>query len=187
MSQTITEPLQQSPTFSTQETVDKNFLTTIKEEDFYASFADWLVNSLEECTKAIPLGGKKFQDKWGTPDVIGIRELGRGSVMTAPTEIISAEIKINTFDLIQAFGQANAYKLFSHKSYIVIPNASSREEIARLDVLSRICGIGLILFDNKSVKEPNYEIKVRATRQEPDMFYIDRYIRLIKNDLFPNK
>ena len=29
----------------------------LKEEDFYKSFADWLVNDMEECTKAIPLGG----------------------------------------------------------------------------------------------------------------------------------
>ena len=42
-----------------------------KEEDFYAPFADWLVNDLEECTKAIPLGGNRFRDKWGTPDVSG--------------------------------------------------------------------------------------------------------------------
>lgn len=170
----------------TTDKTNKTF-TTLKEEDFYAPFADWLVNSLEECTRAIPFGGKKFEEKWGTPDVIGVRELGRGSVIQAPTEIISAEIKTNTFDLIQAFGQANAYKLFSHKSYIVIPNASSKEEIARLDVLSRICGIGLILFDNKSITEPKFEIKVRASRQEPDMFYIDRYIKKIKDDLFPNK
>jgi hypothetical protein len=30
--------------------------------------------SLEECTKAIQLGGNTFKDKWGTPDVIGKRE-----------------------------------------------------------------------------------------------------------------
>ncbi|HIC97107.1 MAG TPA: hypothetical protein EYP11_01740, partial [Aquificaceae bacterium] len=28
----------------------------IKEEDFYKPFANWLVNELEECTTAIPLG-----------------------------------------------------------------------------------------------------------------------------------
>jgi len=44
----------------------------IKEEDFYGSFADYLVKELEECSKAIVLGGNKFKDKWGTPDVIGV-------------------------------------------------------------------------------------------------------------------
>lgn len=30
----------------------------VKEEEFYQPFADWLVKELEECTKAIPLGGE---------------------------------------------------------------------------------------------------------------------------------
>ncbi|MBL0274174.1 MAG: hypothetical protein IPQ06_14180 [Chitinophagaceae bacterium] len=36
----------------------------IKEEDFYEPFAEWITNDLEECTKAIALGGSKFKDKW---------------------------------------------------------------------------------------------------------------------------
>ena len=35
----------------------------IKEEDFYGAFADWIVNEIEEATKAISLGGNKFKDK----------------------------------------------------------------------------------------------------------------------------
>jgi len=45
----------------------------IQENAFYGPFADWLVNELEECTKAISVGGNAFKDKWGTPDVIGIK------------------------------------------------------------------------------------------------------------------
>ena len=44
------------------------------EDQFYEPFADSLKNELEECTKTIALGGNRFRDKWGTPDVIGIRE-----------------------------------------------------------------------------------------------------------------
>ena len=101
----------------------------IKEESFYKPFADWLVNELEECTKAMPLGGNKFKDKWGTPDVIGKREPRRSDIIKAPTEIVSAEIKAETKDLITAFGQACSYKLFSHKSYIVVPKDSSQDDI----------------------------------------------------------
>jgi hypothetical protein len=36
----------------------------VKEEDFYQPFADWLIAELEECTKAIKLGGNTFGDKW---------------------------------------------------------------------------------------------------------------------------
>ncbi len=46
----------------------------IREDDFYAPFADWLETGLEECTKAIAVGGNRFRDKWGTPDVVGIRD-----------------------------------------------------------------------------------------------------------------
>lgn len=68
----------------------------MREEDFYQLFANWLAKELEECTKAIPLGGNKFKDKWGTPDVIGKREPLRSDIIKPPTEIISAEIKIDT-------------------------------------------------------------------------------------------
>jgi hypothetical protein len=43
---------------------------TLREEQFYEPFADWITSELEECTKAIALGGNRFKDKWGTPDVI---------------------------------------------------------------------------------------------------------------------
>jgi len=76
----------------------------INEEIFYKPFADWLVNEVEECTKAIALGGNRFRDKWGTPDVIGKREPRRSDIVKTPTEIVSAEIKIDTKDLITAFG-----------------------------------------------------------------------------------
>jgi hypothetical protein len=156
----------------------------IKEEDFYKPFADWLMNELEECTNAIGLGGNIFRDKWGTPDVVGIRESKRSDIFTFPTEIISAEIKIDSNGLITAFGQACAYKIFSHKSYIVVPNDSLTEDITRLDTLCRQFGIGLILFDNKNVEDPNFEIRARAVKHEPDMFFVNKNLKLIEDKLF---
>lgn len=156
----------------------------IKEEDFYKPFADWLVNEIEECTKAIPLGGNKFKDKWGTPDVIGKREPRISDIVKAPTEIVSAEIKADTRDLITAFGQACSYKLFSHKSYIVIPKNSSQEDISKLDALCMIFGIGLVLFDSSNPSYPQFEIRVRPLRHEPDMFYVNKYMKLIERELW---
>lgn len=155
----------------------------IKEEGFYQPFANWLVG-LGECTKAIPLGGNKFRDKWGTPDVIGKREPLRSDVIKAPTEIVSAEIKTDTRDLITAFGQACSYKIFSHKSYLVISKNSPEEDIARIDTLSSIFGIGLVLFDNSNVSDPKFEIRVRPTKHEPDMFYMNKYMKIIEKELF---
>ncbi len=156
----------------------------IKEEEFYKPFADWLVNDLEECTKAIRLGGNKFKDKWGTPDVIGKREPRRSDIVKPPIEIVSAEIKIDTKDLITAFGQACAYKLFSHKSYIVAPKNSSQEDISKLDALCLIFGIGLVLFKSETPDDPQFEIRVRPIRHEPDMFYVNKYMKLIEKELF---
>ncbi len=156
----------------------------IKEEDFYKPFADWLVNEIEECTKAIPLGGNKFRDKWGTPDVIGTREPLRSDIIKAPTEVISAEIKLDTRDLITAFGQACSYKLFSHKSYIVIPKNSSQDDISRLDSLCLIFGIGLVLFSTEYPKETQFEIRVRPIKHDPDMFFVNKNMKLIEKELF---
>jgi hypothetical protein len=76
----------------------------VAEKEFYEPFASWLVNELEECTKAIQVGGNAFKDKWGTPDVIGIREPRKSDIIKFPTEIISAEIKLDSANLITAFG-----------------------------------------------------------------------------------
>jgi hypothetical protein len=43
----------------------------IKEADFYSPFADWLMTWKKEVTNVISLGGSRFEDKCGTPDVIG--------------------------------------------------------------------------------------------------------------------
>ncbi len=156
----------------------------IKEEAFYKPFADWLVNESEECTKAIPLGGNKFKDKWGTPDVIGKRAPRPSDIIKPHTEIVSAEVKADSKDLITAFGQACSYKLFSHKSYIVIPRNSPEGDISRLDALCLIFGIGLVLFDSSNANEPKFSIKVRPLKHEPDMFYVNNYMKIIEPELF---
>ncbi|MEP6935639.1 MAG: hypothetical protein ABI988_17150 [Nitrospirota bacterium] len=156
----------------------------IREAQFYEPFADWLVTELEECTKAIAVGGAVFKDKWGTPDVVGIREPKRGDIVKFPTEIVSAEVKIDSAGLITAFGQACSYRLFSHKSYIVVPSQSQEEDIGRLDVLCRTLGLGLILFDADKPDNPVFEIRVRAARHEPDMFYVNKFMKLLEEELF---
>src|SRR5436190_18701070 len=74
--------------------------------------------------------------------------------------------------LITAFGQACAYKLFSHRTYLVVPRDASKEDIDRLDALCMIFGIGFILFDSSNAKSPEFAIKVRAAKHEPDSFYV---------------
>ena len=156
----------------------------IKEEEFYEPFADWLVNEVEDCTKAISLGGNRFRDKWGTPDVIGKRESKRSDIIQAPVEIISAEIKPDTSQLVTAFGQACAYCLFSHKSYLVISNKAPDDELARLDSLCQVFGVGLVLFDSDNPMDPQFEIRARPRYQQPDLFYANKYMKFIEAELF---
>ena len=155
-----------------------------REEEFYASFAEYLTEDLEECTKCIPLGGCTFQDKWGTPDVIGIRKARESDIVKFPTEIISAEIKLDARNLITAFGQACSYRLFSHRCYLVIPKSAPTEDLARLESLCLALGLGLVLFDSLDASNPGFSIRVRAQRTEPDMFYVNRNLRLIEDRIF---
>src|SRR5262249_41523753 len=140
------------------------------EDHFYEPFADWLKNELEECTKTIALGGNRFRDKWGTPDVIGIREPARSDIVKSPIEIVSAELKIDKSSLIVAFGQACAYKLFSHR---ILHRNSARF------VRGRYCTPRCSLPNARSwldsvrcdqAKHTQFEIRVRASKHEPDMF-----------------
>ena len=87
-------------------------------------------------------------------------------------------------NLITAFGQCCSYKLFSHKSYLVVPNSSSEEDISRLDSLARIFGIGLVLFKPDDPNQPQFTIRVRASGEQPDMFYVNKYLRLVEKELF---
>lgn len=157
----------------------------ISEESFYVPFAEYLELDLEDVTKAIPLGGSKFRDKWGTPDVIGKKESNRSDIIKTTTEIVSAEIKTDTGQLITAFGQACAYCLFSHKSYLVVPKASSSEDLGRLDALCQVFGIGLVLFDASNPEAPDFQVRVRPKRYEPDMYYTNTYLKLVEKELFP--
>jgi len=154
----------------------------IKEESFYKSFADYLINDLEECTRAIALGGNKFGDKWGTPDVLGIYRFSEADPIKPPLEIVSAEIKTDLNQLITAFGQACAYKLFSHKVYLVIPK-DAEQDISRIESLCLRFGIGLILFDPRNPDNPNFLIRSRAVKSEPDYFYVNKYIKLLGEEI----
>ena len=155
------------------------------EKNFYLPFANWLINDIEDVTHAISLGGNKFGGKWGTPDVIGKNESKRSDIIQGPIEIVSAEIKTETAQLVTAFGQACAYKLFSHKVYLVVPKKSPSEEISRLDALCQIFGIGLVLFNADDPESPDFRLNVRPSRHEPDLYYTNANLAKIEDLLFP--
>jgi len=159
--------------------IEKETQGKIREEEFYQPFANYLINELEECDEAIALGGRKFKDKWGTPDVIGVYKFSQADPIRPLPEIISAEIKTDTTNLITAFGQACSYKLFSHKVYLVIPKDSPQPDIGRLESLCLKFGIGLILFNSMNLQNPDFRILVRALKGEPDYFYVNKYLKML--------
>lgn len=157
-----------------------------KEEAFYEPFADWLKNDIGDATDAIPLGGSGLRSKWGTPDVIGVYKPQPSDRIKFPHEIISAEIKVEPQAPVVAFGQAVAYRLFSTKTYIVMPRTISTEDLDRLEALCMLFGVGLILF-TLDPQQPDFAIRMRAQRFTPDMFFVNEFadgLHRLNKDMF---
>ena len=58
------------------------------------------------------------------------------------------------------------------------------DELARLDALCEISGIGLVTFDAEDPKAPGFQVHVRPRPHQPDYFYTNRYLSLIERELF---
>ena len=149
---------------------------TLLESDFYESFAHWLEETAEEATVAVAVGGSLLKHKWGTPDVIGVLRPQAQDIIKFESQIISAEIKIDPAQPVVAFGQAVAYRLFSHKSFIVVPKTTSEDDLARLKALCSIYGVGLVTF-TLDKGTPDYTTLVPAQQTSPDMFYANQMAR----------
>jgi hypothetical protein len=152
---------------------------TFKEDDFYEPFAEWLKTDLDEATDAAALGGAAMGKKWGTPDVVGVYKPLASNLIKFPIEILSAEIKIDPGQPVVAFGQAIAYRLFSTKTYIAMPTSMTLEDQSRLEALSMLFGVGFVLFD-PSPDTPDFQIRVRAQKFTPDMFYVNEFADRLK-------
>lgn len=151
---------------------------TLTEQDFYASFADWLEEN-DEATVASALGGSSLGGKWGTPDVIGVLKPRAQDIFKFEPQIVTAEIKAVPSQPVVAFGQAVAYRLFSHKSYIVVPNSTTSDDINRLKSLCSIHGVGLITFALNKL-QPDYSVVVLPVNAAPDMFYVNNMLERLK-------
>ena len=157
------------------ETPGSDLLT---EQDFYASFADWLEEN-DEVTFASALGGSSLGGKWGTPDVIGVLKPRAQDIFKFEPQIVTAEIKAVPAQPVVAFGQAVAYRLFSHKSYIVVPNSTTSDDMSRLKSLCSIHGVGLVTFALNKVA-PDYSVVVLPVNATPDMFYVNNMLERLK-------
>ena len=150
----------------------------LTEQDFYESFAEWLVEN-DEATVASRLGGNGLSGKWGTPDVIGVLKPRAQDIFKFEPQIVTAEIKAVPNQPVVAFGQAVAYRLFSHKSYIVVPNQTNSDDMNRLTSLCSIHGVGLVTF-NLDKNQPDYSVVVLPAVASPDMFYVNSMLERLK-------
>lgn len=158
----------------------------LREAMFYEAFADWLKRDLEDATDAVSLGGAGLRSKWSTPDVIGVYKALPSDRIKFPHEIISAEIKIDPQASVVAFGQAVAYRLFSTKTYIVMPDSISKEDLDRLEALCMLFGVGLVVFSLNPM-QPDFKIRMRAQRFSPDMYFVNEFadgLHRLDKDLF---
>lgn len=157
----------------------------VREESFYQPFADWLKDEKDEVNEVIVLGGNMLKSKWGTPDILGVFKARKADPIPFAPQVVSAEIKIDPVQPIVAFGQAVAYRLFSHKSYIVVPETTSREDLDRLDALSTIYGLGLVTF-RLDPEAPGFMLRVSAQLAQPDMFYVNQMAKRVR-DIAPEE
>ena len=156
------------------------------EEEFYGPFAGYLRNDLDEATVAVPWGGASLKGKWGTPDVIGVyRPLTQDLVKFTP-EVVVAEIKIDPYQPVVAFGQAIAYRLFATRSYVVMPRTLLPEDLSRLESLCQLFGLGLVLFNPNDPSAPDFQIRVRSLPVRPDMYYVNEFARRL-HQVSPDK
>ncbi len=122
--------------------------------------------------RRLAVGGAILKGRWGTPDVLGVLKPVTSDPIKFAPEIVSVEIKIDPNQPIFAFGQAVAYRLFSHKTYIVIPDTMAPDDFERLEALSIVHGLGMVTF-SLNPKEPNFRQVVRAQSGQPDVFYMN--------------
>jgi len=60
-----------------------------------------------------------------------------------------------------------------------MPRTMTEEDKDRLESLCMLFGVGLVLFDLDK-DNPNFEIRMRAQRFSPDMFYVNEFADRLK-------
>lgn len=154
------------------------------EREFYDPLKDWLLAE-GICTTAVVLGGNKWGGKWGTPDVVGVAAPRKTDLIKRSEEVVSAEIKTEPSQLVTAFGQACSYGLFSHRTYVVVPEATDAEELNRLKLLCTRFGVGMVVFNHADATNPSFDEWVAARLLEPEYEQLnDRLSKLADTELF---
>lgn len=162
-----------------KDVVEQNFepkpSSKIHEDDIYQPAKDYLL-SREECTHAVIIGGNMFGKKWGTPDILGTIRADSDAVYKPPLEIIAVEIKDEDYYPVEALGQAMAYKLFAHRTWLILPDDSNLD---RIEGIAISANIGLISF---SKEKDGFEFVTlnRPATGHPDFTEVNKKLEELK-------
>ena len=140
------------------------------ERELYDKAAEWIVEeeSLEGKDYIVQTGRLANPIKWGNPDVVIIQKIAGKS-----DRIIVAEVK-NTQEaskLFEGFGQACAYKIFSHLQYLVVPMPEDRKVYSQLKKLCAKVQVKFAVFTykgDKKLKNIRIELKEGGKGEPPD-------------------
>lgn len=146
--------------------------TQTRERSYYKPFRNWLLSE-EKCQMAAATGDvrKGKRGKWMIPDVVGKRDRELIPNLTLLPEITSVEIKygVTWNELIQGFGQACAFKTFSHKTYLVVPQQIKPDYRRLLDHLCELFHVGFVVYDSEVKPEAvTFTEVLRPQPHEPD-------------------
>ena len=141
------------------------------ERQLYGKIAEWIVEeeSLEGKDYVVQTGRLANPIKWGNPDVVIIQRIaGR------PDRIIVAEVKNSqeARNLFEGFGQACAYKIFSHVQYLVVPMPEDRRIYDQLKKLCAKVQVKFAVFTfegtEKTLDSIKIELKEGGKGEPPD-------------------
>jgi hypothetical protein len=151
----------------------------MKEADIYEPAMNYLLSE-QECTHAIIVGGNAFGRKWGTPDILGIIRASSDATYRPIIELVAVEIKDEGYLPIEALGQAMAYKLFAHRTWLILPDEGN-EDISRIQGVAITANIGLVSFTRK---EDGFEFitRNRPISGRPDLGEVNDMLEKLKRD-----
>jgi len=156
------------------ETSDK-YSDSFIEEDVYTPARDYLLGR-GECTHAVVVGGSSFGKKWGTPDLMGAIRVSSDAIYQPPIELVAVEIKGDKYSPVEALGQAMAYKLFAHRTWLVLPET---DDIDRIEGIAMSANIGLVVFTYKD-KQFSFETLNRPMTGNPDAEEVNNILVTLK-------
>lgn len=103
--------------------------------------------------------------------IVGIAKPERGIFILKKFIKEGLEIKIKEIEkTAKAIDETLFYKSFAE--YL----EEAEKDVGRIESLCSRFSLGLILFDKNNPQNPNFEIRTRASKSEPDYFYVNEYL-----------